>query len=74
MSAIAASTAKSLACYKLEIENYPDAKSAADNLHKFIKDYDIVLVKGSRSAALEKVVYKLQQFFSGSQLPGPDKS
>lgn len=74
MSAVSASTAKSLAGYKLEIENYPDAQAAADNLHKFIKDYDIVLVKGSRSAALEKVVYKLQQFFSGSPLSGPDKS
>ncbi|MFA5422877.1 MAG: UDP-N-acetylmuramoyl-tripeptide--D-alanyl-D-alanine ligase [Phycisphaerae bacterium] len=74
MSALAASTAKTIAAYKLEIENFPDANAAADNLHKFIKDYDIVLVKGSRNAALEIVVHKLQQCFIDSPLPGPDKS
>jgi UDP-N-acetylmuramoyl-tripeptide--D-alanyl-D-alanine ligase len=63
LAAVAASTAKDLADYELELENFTDADCAADNLHKFIKDYDIVLVKGSRTAALEKCAGKLQILF-----------
>ncbi len=59
LAAVAASTAQHMADYELEVENFADADSAADNLHKFMEDYDIVLVKGSRSVALEKVVQKL---------------
>lgn len=64
LAAVAASTAHSLADYDLPIETFADADSAADNLHKFIRDYDIVLVKGSRTIALEKVVQKLSRLFS----------
>ncbi len=64
LAAVAASTAKKLADYELEIENFADADFAADNLHKFIKDYDIVLVKGSRTVTLEKTVKKLSQLFA----------
>jgi len=60
---IAASTAQKLADYALAVETFADADSAADNVHKFIKDYDIVLVKGSRTVALEKVVQILQKLF-----------
>jgi UDP-N-acetylmuramoyl-tripeptide--D-alanyl-D-alanine ligase len=63
LAAVAASTAKNLADYVLEVENFIDADCAADNLHKFIKDYDIVLVKGSRTIALEKCVEKLRLLF-----------
>ncbi|GAJ09357.1 unnamed protein product, partial [marine sediment metagenome] len=35
-----------------------------NNLHEFIKDYDIVLVKGSRTAQLEAAVEKLKELFS----------
>jgi len=64
LAAVAASTAQQLAHYGLLVETFPDADSAADNMHKFIKDYDIVLVKGSRNVALEKVVQKLQLLFA----------
>jgi UDP-N-acetylmuramoyl-tripeptide--D-alanyl-D-alanine ligase len=63
LAAVAASAAKELADYELEVENFTDADCAADNLHKFIKDYDIVLVKGSRTLALEKCVAKLRVLF-----------
>jgi UDP-N-acetylmuramoyl-tripeptide--D-alanyl-D-alanine ligase len=73
LAAIAASTAKKLADYDLLTDSFEDADLAADNLHKFIKDYDIVLVKGSRTVALEKVVQKLQKLFDQS-LIGSDKN
>lgn len=63
LAAVAAATAKDLADYELEVENFPDADSAADNLHEFIKDYDIVLVKASRITALEKCIEKLRVLF-----------
>ncbi len=37
---------------------------ACNMLHKFIKDYDIILVKGSRIAKLELVVDKLKELYS----------
>jgi UDP-N-acetylmuramoyl-tripeptide--D-alanyl-D-alanine ligase len=63
LAAVAASTAKDLADYVLVFYKFTDADFAADNLHKFIKDYDIVLVKGSRTATLEKCVEKLRLLF-----------
>jgi UDP-N-acetylmuramoyl-tripeptide--D-alanyl-D-alanine ligase len=48
----------------LQIKCFDDTISACNNLHEFIKDYDIILVKGSRSVGLEKVVEKLQELFS----------
>ncbi len=74
MAALAASTAQELADYDLLVQTFADADSAADNMHKFIKDYDIVLVKGSRTVALEKIVQKLQQLFTESSLIGADKN
>jgi UDP-N-acetylmuramoyl-tripeptide--D-alanyl-D-alanine ligase len=74
MAAVAASTARELADYDLAVEAFSSADSAADNMHKFIKDYDIVLVKGSRTVALEKVVQKLRQLFAESSLVGADKN
>ncbi len=48
----------------LQIKCFEDALSACNNLHEFIKDYDIILVKGSRTARLETVVEKLKELFS----------
>ncbi|MFZ2145994.1 MAG: UDP-N-acetylmuramoyl-tripeptide--D-alanyl-D-alanine ligase [Sedimentisphaerales bacterium] len=48
----------------LQIKHFEDTISACNNLHEFIKDYDIVLVKGSRTARLEMVVEKLKKLFS----------
>ncbi len=48
----------------LQIKCFDDAISLCNNLHEFIKDYDIILVKGSRTARLEIVVDKLKELFS----------
>ncbi|MCX5637943.1 MAG: UDP-N-acetylmuramoyl-tripeptide--D-alanyl-D-alanine ligase [Planctomycetota bacterium] len=46
--------------HDLQIECFEDTLSACNNLKNFIKDYDIILVKGSRAAKLEVVVEKLK--------------
>ena len=61
---IAAQSAKTFAEYDLQIKCFEDTISACNNLHKFIKEYDIILVKGSRAAKLEMVVEKLKKLFS----------
>ena len=48
----------------LKIKCFEDTISACNNLHEFIKDYDIILVKGSRTAKLEMVVEKLKELYS----------
>jgi len=48
----------------LQIKCFEDTLSACNNLHEFVKDYDIILVKGSRTARLEMVVEKLKKLFS----------
>ncbi len=48
----------------LKIKCFEDTISACNNLHEFIKDYDIILVKGSRTAKLEMVVQKLKELYS----------
>jgi len=47
----------------LQTKSFDDTLLACNNLKKFIKDYDIVLVKGSRKAGLETVVEKLKEIF-----------
>jgi len=61
---IAAEAAKTSAEYDLQIKCFEDTLSACNNLHEFIKDYDIILVKGSRTARLEMVIEKLISLFS----------
>ena len=69
---IAAEAAKTTAEYNsdsheaksLQIKCFEDTISACNNLHEFIKDYDIILVKGSRTAKLEMVVEKLKELYS----------
>jgi len=48
----------------LQIKCFKDSISICNNLHEFIKDYDIILVKGSRSARLETVIDKIKETFS----------
>ena len=50
--------------HNLQVECFEDTLSTCNNLQKFIKDYDIILVKGSRTAKLEVVVEKLKEPFS----------
>jgi len=61
---IAAMAAQENADYDLEIKCFADTASARNNLHEFIKEYDIILVKGSRVAKLEVLVEKLNELFS----------
>jgi len=58
---VAAEAAKRTADYNLQTICFDDTPSACNNLHKFIKDYDIILVKGSRAAKLEMVIEKLKE-------------
>jgi len=60
---ITANSAKSNAEHDLKIKCFEDTISTCNNLHEIIKDYDIILVKGSRSARLEMVVEKLKELF-----------
>jgi UDP-N-acetylmuramoyl-tripeptide--D-alanyl-D-alanine ligase len=59
-----AQAAKKAAGYDLQTEIFEDTISVCNNLQKFIKDTDIILVKGSRTAKLEKTVDKLKEIFS----------
>ena len=61
---IAAGSAKSSARHELQTESFEDTLSACNNLEKFVKDYDIILVKGSRTAGLEMVIERLKKLFS----------
>ncbi|MFQ6036746.1 MAG: UDP-N-acetylmuramoyl-tripeptide--D-alanyl-D-alanine ligase, partial [Sedimentisphaerales bacterium] len=61
---VAAESAKKIADYNLQAICFADVFSACNNLPKFIKDYDIILVKGSRAAKLEEAVEKLKKLFS----------
>ncbi len=63
---IAAEAAQENADNYLEIKYFEDTVSAYNNLNQFIKDYDIILVKGSRVAKLEMLVEKLNELFSRS--------
>ncbi|MHC4417124.1 MAG: glutamate ligase domain-containing protein, partial [Planctomycetota bacterium] len=61
---ITAQTAEAAAQHDLRTKSFEDTLSACNNLKKFIKDYDIVLVKGSRVAKLEMATQKLKEIFS----------
>ncbi len=63
LARIAAETAKASARDDLQIKCFEDTPSACNKLHEFIQDYDIILVKGSRTASLERTVEKLQELF-----------
>jgi UDP-N-acetylmuramoyl-tripeptide--D-alanyl-D-alanine ligase len=63
---VAAEAAQANADNYLEIKCFEDTASACNNLHEFIKDYDIILVKGSRVAKLEVVIDKLKEIVSQS--------
>jgi len=59
-----AQAAKKCADYKLQAECFQDAFEVCNRLHKFVKDDDIILVKGSRAAKMEVVTEKLKKLFS----------
>jgi len=64
LAKITAQAAKENAGYDLQVKCFEDTISACDNLHQLIKDNDIILVKGSRIAKLEKITEKLKEIFA----------
>jgi UDP-N-acetylmuramoyl-tripeptide--D-alanyl-D-alanine ligase len=69
LSKTAAKAAKANAKKKLQTKSFEDTLTACNKLHEFIKDYDIILVKGSRTARLEAAVDKLKELFSQNVSP-----
>jgi UDP-N-acetylmuramoyl-tripeptide--D-alanyl-D-alanine ligase len=63
-SAIAAQTAKEYGRSDNVSAVFQNVDELADNLHKFVKPDDIILVKASRSQRFEKVVDKLKGLFA----------
>ncbi len=64
LAKITADNASANVDHDLEIKCFDDTISASNNLDESIKDYDIILVKGSRTARLETIVEKLKGIFS----------
>ncbi len=64
LAEIAAESAVAAVQGTVETKCFGDTVSACNNLRNFIKDNDIILVKGSRKAGLETVIEKLREFFS----------
>jgi UDP-N-acetylmuramoyl-tripeptide--D-alanyl-D-alanine ligase len=56
-------TAAKAASNRLEGEHFDDTASLCDNLSAFVRQCDIILVKGSRTARLENVVQRLIKDF-----------
>ena len=63
LTKITAQTAKQIANHNIQIICVPDSHIACNILKNFIKDSDIVLVKGSRAARLEITIEKLKELF-----------
>jgi UDP-N-acetylmuramoyl-tripeptide--D-alanyl-D-alanine ligase len=63
LAKVAAETARASGRGQLQIKCFEDTPSACNKLHEFVRDYDIILVKGSRTAALERAVGKLKELF-----------
>ncbi|MHC4624027.1 MAG: UDP-N-acetylmuramoyl-tripeptide--D-alanyl-D-alanine ligase [Planctomycetota bacterium] len=64
LARVSADAARESADYDIRTECCENAASACNKLEKFVKDYDIILVKGSRAAGLEIVVDRLKELFS----------
>jgi len=64
LAKITAEAAKKSANYDLQAKCFEDALAACNYLKNYIKDDDIILVKGSRIAKLEIVIEKLKELFS----------
>jgi UDP-N-acetylmuramoyl-tripeptide--D-alanyl-D-alanine ligase len=59
-----AQAAKTNANYDLQTKCFEDAAAVCNNLQKLVEHGDIVLIKGSRAAGLEKVVKRIEELFS----------
>ena len=56
-----ARAAREAARYDLQTRGFDDTLSACDHVQEFVKEDDIILVKGSRTARLERVVQELSR-------------
>ncbi|MFA5293683.1 MAG: UDP-N-acetylmuramoyl-tripeptide--D-alanyl-D-alanine ligase [Phycisphaerae bacterium] len=63
--AVAGRTAEKHADYDISVGIFENTAQLCDNLHKFIKPDDIILVKASRSERFEAVIDKLKGLFIG---------
>ena len=61
---VTAEAAERSAKQDLQTKCFKNTASVCNKLEKFIKEYDIILVKGSRMARLEMVIEKLKELFS----------
>jgi UDP-N-acetylmuramoyl-tripeptide--D-alanyl-D-alanine ligase len=75
LSKITAEAAEKAADYDIQIKCFDDTISACNNLQQLIKDYDIILVKGSRIAKLELIIekFKTHDFQAGFVLLKDEK-
>jgi UDP-N-acetylmuramoyl-tripeptide--D-alanyl-D-alanine ligase len=64
LTKITAEAAERTTQYELKILYFEDVFSVCSRLQVFIKDSDIILVKGSRTAKLEQVITKLRDIYS----------
>ena len=64
---ITAETARRAAKRRLDVQCFDDAASACDRVRELVRQDDIVLVKGSRMARLERVVERLREIFPASE-------
>jgi UDP-N-acetylmuramoyl-tripeptide--D-alanyl-D-alanine ligase len=62
--ALAVKTAEKSADYKISVNIFENTAQLCDNLHKFIKPDDIILVKASRSERFEAVIDSLKTLLS----------
>jgi UDP-N-acetylmuramoyl-tripeptide--D-alanyl-D-alanine ligase len=63
LTLITAQTAKQIANHNIQIICVPDSIIACNILKNFIKDSDIILVKGSRAVKLELTIERLKELF-----------
>ena len=61
---ITTNSARENAKHPIETKCFENASSACQQLEKLVKDYDIVLIKGSRTTGLEQIVEKLNELFN----------
>jgi UDP-N-acetylmuramoyl-tripeptide--D-alanyl-D-alanine ligase len=65
---VTAATAQAARC-DLQAVCFDNADSLCDNLERLVGEYDIILVKGSRTARLEKVIQKLHELRARAAIP-----
>ena len=61
--------AREAARHDLQVRCFDDTPAVCDNLETLIEKDDIILVKGSRTARLERVVDRLHELFAGAADP-----